>query len=99
MGDAVESESGAFDAFDEIVDGFGETVADLGAVPVDDRGVSAAQGLAEAAQLGRAVSVGEVVGEFAGKPRIERFCGCQRRWRQAVARLTGSSATYLHSAR
>ena len=35
-------------------------------VPVDDGGVPVGQGAAQAAQFGRAVGVGEVVGEFGG---------------------------------
>ena len=64
MGEAAESEGGAFDAFDEIVDRFGGAVGDPGAVSVYDRGVPATEGAAQPAQPGRAIGVGEIVGEF-----------------------------------
>ena len=36
VGESLESEGGAFDAFDEVADCFSGTVADTGVVPVDD---------------------------------------------------------------
>ena len=42
VGEAAESEGGALDALDEIVDRLGGAVGDSGAVPVHDRGVPAA---------------------------------------------------------
>ena len=63
--EGAESEGSAFDSFYEVVDRFGGSVRDPGAVPVHDRGVPAGQGAAQTAQLGRAVGVAEVVGEFA----------------------------------
>ena len=65
MGEPAEAESGALDAFYEIVDRLGGAVRNAGAVPVHDRGVPAAEGAAQAAQLRRAVGVGEILGEFA----------------------------------
>ena len=64
VGEAAEPEGSAFDASGEVVDRFGGAVGEVGAVPVHDRLMPAAEGAAEAAQLGRAVGVGEVVGEF-----------------------------------
>ena len=46
VGEAAESEGGAFDSFYEVVDGFGGSVGDAGVVPVDDLGVPAGQGAA-----------------------------------------------------
>ena len=62
--EAAEPEGGALDALDEVVDRFGRAVGDPGAVPVHDGGVPATEGAAQAAQLRRAVGVGEVGGEF-----------------------------------
>ena len=44
--EAAESEGGAFDSFYEVVDRFGESVGDVGMVPVDDLGVPVGQGAA-----------------------------------------------------
>ena len=46
MREAAESEGGAFDAFDEVVDRFGGPVRDTGVVPVGDLGVPAGQSAA-----------------------------------------------------
>ena len=67
--EAAESEGGALDAPDEVVDRFGGPVGDAGAVPVHDGDLPAGQGAAQAAQLGRAVGVGEVGGEV-GEVRV-----------------------------
>ena len=66
MREAAESEGGAFDAFDQIVDRFGGSVGDAGVVPVDDGDLPAGQGAAQAAQFGRAVGVAQVLDEFGG---------------------------------
>ena len=66
MGEAAESGGGSFDSFSEVVDRFGGSVGDPCVVPVDDGGVPAGQGAAEAAQFRRAVGVAQVVGEFGG---------------------------------
>ena len=65
MREAAESEGGAFDSLDQTVDRFGGSVGVAGVVPVDDGGVPAGQGAAQAAQLRRAVGVAQVVGKFA----------------------------------
>ena len=64
MGESSEPVGGAFDAFDEVVGGFGRAVGNPSVVPVDDLWVSTTQGAAQSGQLRWAVSVGEVVAEF-----------------------------------
>ena len=64
VGESSETEGGAFDAFDEVVHGFGTAVGDPGVVPVDDLVMPTTQGAAQPGQLRWTVTVGEVVGEF-----------------------------------
>ena len=64
MVESSEPEGNPFDAFDEIVHGFGRAVGDPCVVPVDDLVMPTTQGAAQPGQLGWTVTVGEIVGEF-----------------------------------
>ena len=56
----MEPERDSFDAFDEVVDGFGRPVGDVGVVPGDDLVSPTFDGASEAADLERHLGVGEV---------------------------------------
>lgn len=64
--DAVVGEQAEFEggALDEVVDRFGRAIGDPSAMPVHYGSVPAARGATQVAQLGRAVTVGQILGEF-----------------------------------
>ena len=57
-------EGGAFDAFDQVVDGFGWAVGDLAVVPVVDLGAPAPDGASQGVDFGWQARVLEFVGEL-----------------------------------
>src|SRR5689334_6706461 len=69
VAEAAHPECHSLDAFDEVVDRFGGSVADLAAVPGDDLVAPAADGAAKAAHLEGHLGVGEVADDLVN-PRL-----------------------------
>ena len=69
MTELAHAERDAFDAFDEIVECFGGSVADAGGVPSDDLGPPTAQRAGERADLNGHLTVGHVIDQL-GEVRV-----------------------------